>query len=86
MEERNFTRDRPDLGNQLQRVTAREKFGSSKRIQNSFLLIPSVDENGSVFSVTSVLLPFRLNRQTNSGGIERIFVQYMKCTPVIDEL
>lgn len=64
---RNFIRDGPELQNQVLDVFACEKFERSRRVENSFMLIVGNAEDGSVLWLARVLLPFRLNSQTDRG-------------------
>lgn len=41
---------------------------------------------GFVFWVVDVLLFFRMNIETDSSGTKGIFLSYMKCTPLLDEM
>lgn len=55
-------------------------------MRNSFVLIFGDGENGSVLWVASGLLSFDLNFQADSGGTDYVLLQYMMCTPVLDEM
>lgn len=48
VEERNFVRESPELRNHVQFVFPCDKFGSSRRLQNSFVMTASIGEEMSV--------------------------------------
>lgn len=54
VEEGHFIHDRPELWSQIRPVFDQNEFGRSRRMQNSFLLIDSDGEDGSVTWVARV--------------------------------
>lgn len=51
-----------------------------------FVSIAGDEEDGSMLWVARLLLLFRLTSQTEIGGTEYLFLQYMACTPAMYEV
>lgn len=86
VDEENIFRDRPVLLIHFQRVFAFDMYGTIRRIWNSFVFIASDGKDGSVLWAAWVLPLFCLTSQTDSGGIEYVFLQYVECTPSLNEV
>lgn len=54
-------------------------------MQTSFAMTPNDGEDGSVLCVASVLLSFRLDFQTDSGGTKHVSLQYMESPLPLDK-
>lgn len=85
-EEKHFICDKLMSQNQVQGVLACDKSRPSRRVRNSFSLIAAECVERSELCIARELLLFRLKFETDSGKAEYVFLQYMKCTPLLDEV
>lgn len=68
VEDKTFIRDRKELWNHVQRVFAPDNLGSSRRMRNSFVLLPRDLKDIYVLKVVIKLLLFCLGSRTANDG------------------
>lgn len=70
----------------MQRVFERGKFGPSRRLGNSFVLLECERDKNTKLWITEIVLLFQMH--VNNYGEEKnfAFVQYMDVTSLLDNL
>lgn len=82
VKEKILIHDKQSIQNQIQHVFGCHKFGRSKDMQNTLVLVAHYSEEWFLLTVAKVILLFRLNTQTDISEIEYVCQQYIDCQPV----